>query len=133
MGRRRKAKLFWLTVGYFPGFTPDLTHWTTTIERTGELLQHVRAWPSGTTVTHRTTLGEQDVAEIARLVEAVDFAAFADPRRRGRMVLDTSMVRVDVVDLPERLRVRRLETTWMNSSGRSTAELGDGCEVLVDE
>lgn len=25
MGRRRKTKLFWLTVGYHPGFTRDLT------------------------------------------------------------------------------------------------------------
>ena len=120
MGRRRKTKLFWVTVGYHPGFTRDLTYWTTRIERNGELRQEVHAWPSATTVPHQTMLGEEDVAEIARLVEAVDFAALADPRWRRAAGLDTSMVRVDVV---EGFRVRRFEVPllwweWAREVGR---------------
>lgn len=86
----------WLTIRYVPGFVSDLTSWTTIIERKGTLRQHVTAWPSRTTVTHRAMLQAADIAEIARLVEAVDFAVLADPRRPRAVADDTSTISVNV-------------------------------------
>lgn len=55
----------WLTIRYLPGFAPDLTSWTTTIERKGKLRQHVTAWPSRTSVTHRALLRAAEVTDLA--------------------------------------------------------------------
>lgn len=86
----------WLTIRYIPGFAYDLTSWTTTIERKGKLRQQVDAWPSRTTVTHRVTLREAEVVEIARLVEAVDFVTLADPHRLRAVIDDAAMISIDV-------------------------------------
>ena len=101
----------WLSVGYIPGFATDLTSWTTTIERKGKLRQQVDAWPSRTTVTLRATLREEELAELAQLVAAIDFAALADLPRRGAVMDDTSEVSVDVKE-PGQTRGFRAPLLW---------------------
>lgn len=68
----------WLTVDYKPGFARVLTSWTTTIERGGKLRQQVDCAETSATIRHRALLNEGEIAEISRLVAAIDFERLQD-------------------------------------------------------
>lgn len=67
----------WLTIRYLPGFSDDLTSWTTAISPMGRLRQDVDEWPTRRRFTLVSEVVGRDLDVLRQLVAAVDFAHLA--------------------------------------------------------
>ena len=75
----------WLVVRYHPGFSRDLTSWTTILERKGRLIQRINPFPAGHTVEHRVKLSWEQGC---------------DDLQHGRQRRKELLSRVHTVDVP---------------------------------